>query len=490
LSKVKDNIDMGVQVLHGDVREVYRQLEDNSLDCVITSPPYYRQRDYGVAGQIGQESSPEEYAKEIANVFRLLWDKLKTTATVFLNIGYKYENEEFLLIPELVAWEMRKVGYVLKNKIIWHKPNAMPTSARNRLANTYEAVLLFVKNVGKEVYYFNLEEVSAKPHLSYSATDLLGLTVEDSLSFSFKRVGRVLEVQGSLVKILWEDGTVEWFPFSLQQRRASFECIRCGQVLGYWDVHLAYANKGRFECKGCGESSLPKPLLVEPSVDSGGKAGIFQNKSRKYERAKFLASSPSGRLAVSGEKLIIKRKWLFPQGLIADYLRQKIKENRLSQKQLGEMLGCPHTVGHWLRKDFSHWGKGGSIPRPEDWLKLKEILGFDDTYDRLILDRVAALSTVKSHPEGKNIGDVWEIATEPYKGEHFAVFPRKLVEMCIKLGCPEGGTVLDPFAGSGTVGEMAVKLGRNAVLIEINPDYIKLIEKRLGQDFLTLQLKM
>jgi DNA modification methylase len=471
---------MGVQVFQGDVREAYSKLKDHSIDCVITSPPYWRQRDYGVVGQIGRESSPEEYAKEIADVFKRLWNKLKTTATVFLNIGYKYEKEEFLLIPELVAWEMRKVGYVLKNKIIWHKPNAMPTSARNRLNNTYEAVLFFVKNVGKEVYYFNLEEVSPKPSLSYPVADLLGLTVEDSLTSGFKRVGRVIEVQGSLVKVLWEDETAEWFSFSLQQWRASFQCVRCGQVLGYWDVHLVYANKGRFECRCCGETALPKPLLVEPSFDSEQKAGIFQSKSKKYERAKMLTSSPSGRLALAGEKLTIKRKWLFPQGLIADYLKENLKEKGISVKKLGEMLGCPHTVGHWLRKDFSHWGKGGSIPRPEDWLKLKEILGLDDTYDRLILDRVVVLSTVKSHPEGKNIGDVWEIPTEPYKEEHFAVFPRKLVEMCIKLGCPEGGTVLDPFASSGTVGEVAVKLGRNAVLIEINPDYIRLIKRRLG----------
>jgi len=471
---------MGVWVLQGDVREVYKHLKDCSIDCVITSPPYWRQRDYGVAEQIGRESSPEEYAKEIANVFRLLWDKLKPTATVFLNIGYKYENEEFLLIPELVAWEMRKVGYVLKNKIIWHKPNAMPTSARNRLNNTYEAVLFFVKNVGKEVYYFNLEEVGEQPQLSYPTVDLLGLTVEDSLTFSSKRVGRVLEVQGCLVKVLWEDEAEEWFSFSLQQWRARFGCVRCGQVLGYWDVHLVYANRGRFECKGCGEVALPKPLLEEKAFDSGQKAGVFQSKSKKYERAKLLASSPSGRLAVSVEKLTIKRKWLFPQGLIADYLRKKLKEKGLSVKKLVELMGRPHTVGHWLRKDFSHWGKGGSLPRPEDWHKLKEILGFDGTYDRLILDRVLVLSTVKSHPEGKNIGDLWEIATQPYKGEHFAVFPRKLVEVCIKLGCPEGGTVLDPFAGSGTVGEVALKLGRNAVLIEINPDYIRLIKKRLG----------
>jgi hypothetical protein len=301
-----------------------------------------------------------------------------------------------------------------------------------------------VKNVGKEVYYFNLEEIGQKPQLSYPVAYLLGLPVEDSLSrlhkksppsirwssspFSFKRAGRVLEVQGGLVKVMWEDGTVEWFSFSLQQWRASFECIRCGQVLSYWDVHLVYANKGRFECKSCGEISLPKPLLVEPSSGSGEKAGVFQNRSRKYERAKFLTSSPSGRLAVSGEKLIIKRKWLFPQGLIADYLKANLKEKGVSIKKLGEFMGRPHTIGHWLRKDFSHSRKGGSIPRPEDWLKLKEILGLDGIYDRLILDRVVVLSTVKSHPEGKNIGDVWEIATEPYKGEHFAVFPRKLVE--------------------------------------------------------------
>ncbi|MFZ8826442.1 MAG: DNA-methyltransferase [Candidatus Caldipriscus sp.] len=476
---------MAVQLILGDIRQVYKKIKDHSIDCVITSPPYYRQRDYGVAGQIGQENSPEEYAKEIANVFRLLWNKLKNTAVVFLNIGYKYENEELLLIPEMVVLEMKKAEYVLKNKIIWYKPNAMPTPARNRLNNTYEAVLFFVKNVGKEVYYFNLEEVNEKPQLFYAIdfSKLLNASVEDSLSYRNKRSGRVIEIKGELLKILWESGFEEWLEFSLNQKRANFICGNCGKTLSYWDVHLSYANNKRFICKHCGTKELPKPHLLEYSEYSeikyeDAKNGLFSRQSEKYKKANLLTASPAGRLSITGEKLIIKRKWLFPQGLIADYLRKNLKERRLTLKKLGELLGSIHTVGHWLRKDFSHWGKGGSIPRPEDWYKLKEILGLDDTYDRLILDRVVVLSTVKSHPEGKNIGDVWAIATEPYKGEHFAVFPRKLVEMCIRLGCPEGGTVLDPFAGSGTVGEVASKLGRNAVLVEINPSFAELIKER------------
>jgi DNA modification methylase len=425
------------------------------------------------------------FINKICTIYHLLaWNKLKNTAVVFLNIGYKYENEELLLIPEMVAWEMKKAGYVLKNKIIWYKPNAMPTPARNRLNNTYEAVLFFVKNVGKEVYYFNLEEVNEKPKLFYAIdfSKLLNASVEDNLSYRNKRSGRVIEIKGELLKILWESGFEEWLEFSLNQKRANFVCGNCGKTLTYWDVHLSYANNKRFICKYCGTKELPKPHLLEYSnieiKYENAKNGLFSRQSEKYKKANLLTASPAGRLSITGEKLIIKRKWLFPQGLIADYLKEKTKRKRYIHKEAGRNAWCPHTVGHWLRKDFSHWGKGGSIPRPEDWYKLKEILGFDDTYDRLILDRVVVLSTVKSHPEGKNIGDVWEIATEPYKGEHFAVFPRKLVEMCIKLGCPEGGTVLDPFAGSGTVGEVASKLGRNAVLVEINPSYIDLIKER------------
>jgi DNA modification methylase len=88
---------------------------------------------------------------------------------------------------------------------------------------------------------------------------------------------------------------------------------------------------------------------------------------------------------------------------------------------------------------------------------------------------------VTINPAGRNIRTVWTIPTKPYPGAHFAVFPPDLVTPCIKAGCPEGGVVLDPFAGSGTVGMVANKLSRRAVLIDLNPDYLDQIEKRNAQ---------
>jgi DNA modification methylase len=78
----------------------------------------------------------------------------------------------------------------------------------------------------------------------------------------------------------------------------------------------------------------------------------------------------------------------------------------------------------------------------------------------------------------RNLRSVWTIATQPYPGAHFATFPPKLVEPCIKAGCPEGGTVLDPFAGSGTTGMVAQSLSRRAVLIDLSVDYLKQLMDR------------
>ncbi len=92
-------------------------------------------------------------------------------------------------------------------------------------------------------------------------------------------------------------------------------------------------------------------------------------------------------------------------------------------------------------------------------------------------------------PTTRNIRSVWTVATQPYPGAHFATFPPKLVEPCIKAGCPENGTVLDPFAGSGTVGLVAQSLSRRAILIDLNPEYIEQQLKRNAQTPLGLSAR-
>ena len=83
--------------------------------------------------------------------------------------------------------------------------------------------------------------------------------------------------------------------------------------------------------------------------------------------------------------------------------------------------------------------------------------------------------------QGRNKRSVWTITTKPYPEAHFAVFPEKLPELCIKAGSQEGDTILDPFFGSGTTGYVAQRLGRKWIGIELNPEYIKIAEKRFDQ---------
>jgi hypothetical protein len=84
----------------------------------------------------------------------------------------------------------------------------------------------------------------------------------------------------------------------------------------------------------------------------------------------------------------------------------------------------------------------------------------------------------RNHPLGKNKRSVWKIPVRSFPGAHFAVFPKELVRPCILAGCPPKGTVLDPFGGSGTTAQVADELGRNAILIELNPVYVEMQKGR------------
>ncbi|MHA1974708.1 MAG: DNA methyltransferase [Candidatus Hodarchaeales archaeon] len=148
--RLKDDKTMNTTVIHADIYAALDSLETSRIDCVITSPPYWNQRDYGFAHQIGSEKTQEEYIARLVKIFVKLKDKMHSQGVFFLNIGDKYINKygntPLGMIPYKLAYWMTKHGWNLEDIIIWYKPNHMPSSVSNRFTNTYEPVFVFTKS--------------------------------------------------------------------------------------------------------------------------------------------------------------------------------------------------------------------------------------------------------------------------------------------------------------------------------------------------------
>jgi DNA modification methylase len=288
-------------IYHGNALDVLHKMPDESVNCCVTSPPYYGLRDYGQAGQIGLESTPDEYVGNLVAIFREVRQVLTADGTLWLNLGDSYaanrsyqvhntkgasghtyskgskvpdglKQKDLIGIPWMVAFALRADGWYLRQDIIWHKPNPMPESVTDRCTKSHEYIFLLSKS---ERYYYDLESVK-----------------ESALN------------HGKLISI----------------GKKSFSR---GQALG---------------------------------------AGVSQS------------------------------------------------------------------------------GNGTA-----------------DTY--LV-------------PAGKIRRSVWNVSTRPFSGAHFATFPPKLIEPCILAGCPEGGTVIDPFFGSGTTGVVAYEHNRRFIGIELSQAYL------------------
>jgi DNA modification methylase len=300
-----------VQILQGDCLDRLCTLPDQSVNCCVTSPPYYGLRDYGVAGQIGLEASPTKYVAKLVAVFNEVRRVMRDDGVLWLNLGDSYnaagrewhgtridykqgtnrasangadsgracddslKPKDLIGIPWRVAFALQADGWYLRSDIIWHKPNPMPESVTDRPTKAHEYIFLLAKS---ERYYYDHEAVK--------------------------------------------------------------------------------------------EQAETKPMP--------------RNKNSEHYNASL--------------------------------------------------------------------GNGS--------------------------DRFSAGERVYGEDGMRNKRSVWTVATNPYKEAHFATFPPDLIKPCILAGCPAGGTVLDPFGGSGTTGQVALELGRNAILIELNPEYAKLIEQR------------
>lgn len=148
------------QIFCGDALKVLKELPGDSVSCVMTSPPYFALRDYGIDGQLGIEPNWQLYMQHLCEIFDEVKRVLRYDGTVFVNIGDSYNDKSLIQIPERFSLMMTdKLEYIKRNTIIWYKPNCMPSSVDDRFTIDFEPVFFFTKN---QDYYFEqqLENIS------------------------------------------------------------------------------------------------------------------------------------------------------------------------------------------------------------------------------------------------------------------------------------------------------------------------------------------
>jgi DNA modification methylase len=203
--------DNSITLYNGDCREVLKSLPDESIDCCVTSPPYFGLRDYGVEGQLGLEPSPREYVAQMVEVFREVRRVLKPEATCWLNLGDSYANDgkwgghtggkhaaalhcsplgrnkrytglkpkDLIGVPWRVALALQDDGWWLRQDIIWSKPNPMPESVTDRCTKAHEYVFLLSKS---ERYYFSAEAIAEPAVTGWNGSEFhTGKTAEHQL---------------------------------------------------------------------------------------------------------------------------------------------------------------------------------------------------------------------------------------------------------------------------------------------------------------------
>jgi DNA modification methylase len=153
------------QIVHGEALSVLQTWPSDLVDCIVTSPPYWQQRDYrGKSEQVGREATPADYVQRLTAIFAECRRVMKKTGTLWLVIGDKYEGGGQLGLPWRVALALIDDGWILRADCIWHKPNAMPSSTKSRPTIDHEYVFFFTQSKN---YHYDQDAIR-EPHVTFS----------------------------------------------------------------------------------------------------------------------------------------------------------------------------------------------------------------------------------------------------------------------------------------------------------------------------------
>lgn len=427
---------MTVEILIGDVRDRLRDLPDDSVDCCITSPPYWGLRDYSVEGQIGLEPTLAEHLAVMVEIFEEVRRILKPTGSCWLNYGDCYATT-----PNGRSAADTKVAGD-DDRTFRDKPFSTVGPIFAPLSPERQ------KSRGAANGGFTDYERNALPNPG--SIHAGGYLKPKDLCMLPNRLAIALQDAGWWVRseIIW--GKPNAMPDSSGKYRPStaHEKIFLLTKSGDADVWVA---------RDTGELSFGPDLTEQcPLVTKPKETGPRWTKLGSYYEAgavKLPVSGNSNPRCAKGVKA--PDSWDTGEGAHGNFHREGREKGRV----LG---GGPKTVAVGTFKTKQNESMHAALVDQVDERLLRNFETADALAELVPPDVMA-----------------WEIAIAGFSGAHFATFPPALVVPCVLAGCPKRGTVLDPFGGAGTTGLVADRLGRDAVLIELNHEYAALARDRL-----------
>jgi len=508
---------VSVRILVGDVREQLRALPDESVHCVVTSPPYWGLRDYGVAGQIGLEATPAEFIDTMTAVFREVRRVLRADGTCWVNMGDSYaaqrggSHQPAETLAGGVGGKMADGSAVNRSRHDGYNP-------------TRNASAIGLKHKDLVGMPWRLAFALQQPYYTGKVTDerdrvwlAAMLDAEGSICGTEYQTGDrtktniYISITNTSVPII--DKCERLFPQDLKhvyEKTNGTSNRRCFR----WDVE-------RMETKALFIREIYPYLVAKRKQAILGytflemQRGLVSKKKGylpdQHEQRSWLMASLSKLNAGEDVDLpdwVIEPPPLFEQGW---FLRQDVvwaKPNPMPES-VRDRCTKSHEYIFLLTKSERYWYDAEAISEdaspntharrsqkmPEGWATHEgghgsfHKDGREKGKTRKLAEPGSGVKNNTSFEEAmsgmvatRNKRSVWTITTKGFSEAHFATFPPELPETCIKAGCPPGGTVLDPFFGAGTTGLVADRLGRDCIGIELNPAYAEMARRRILGD--------
>lgn len=453
----------------GSSLDILRELPDNSIDCCVTSPPYYALRDYGVDGQIGLEETPEAYIAKLSDVFMEVYRVLKPEGTLWLNIGDSYngnkkgntETIKHKAVAESNNFHKKLWGGA-KHKDLMGIPWALATTLRNPF------------------YKGKIKKESDRRWLAaiVDGEGCITGTVHTRKDGTGNRTSVFANVTNSNIDLLNECERI--YPYGKRLIHQKNGKGHLGERdIFRWNIFGNKAKKDLFQELYPYLISKKNQCLLAYNFcliqETSKKDGHTHKRVEVNKKRELLISLIS--LLNKGEKVEIPDWCIEPPTLYTQgwYLRQDIiwqKPNPLPES-VTDRCTKSHEYIFLMSKSQKYYFDYEAIQEKAKYPN-------DNRGSRGDSRRGTDMNSVSGVTgEMRNKRDVWCVNTKPCSEAHFATYPFELIKPCILAGCPENGIVLDPFMGSGTTAIVARSLNRNYIGVELNPEYIKIAQKRL-----------